>query len=209
MRILKVTLVLICISCASHAQIGAKTQQKITGIWQNNQFGTQMTLMLNADGSGEFDGESIRYTTLGNTLSIILATTTTKYTFNLQGNLLALSGGDLDGQVQFSRNGSSTPEGNGGLNPRADPVTPSTNNTAVNLIGLWSGNGEMIEFKADGKCVYIGNTFPYQISQGHIILTTGQGNVTFAYAVLGTQLTLTVNGQNIVYNKVEGNVFPM
>ena len=186
------------------AQIGAKTQQnKITGIWQNNQFGTQMTLMLNADGSGEFDGESIRYTTLENTLSISLGGTTTKYVYTLQGNILTLSGGDLNGQVQFSRNGSSVTETREEPKIPADPINPAGRNTSIDLIGLWSGNGEMIEFKSDGKCVYLSNTFPYQVSQGHVILTTGQGNVTFAYSIKGTQLTLTANGQNVIYNRVE------
>ncbi|HRI78012.1 MAG TPA: hypothetical protein PLR06_00635 [Cyclobacteriaceae bacterium] len=197
-------LILVCLACAAQAQIGAKTQQsKITGIWQNNQSGTQMTLMLNQDGSGEFDGESIRYSAQGNVLSISLSGNTTKYTFSLQANTLTLSGGDLDGQIQFTRNGVPVAETTG-TNPPGDPPNPTGRNTAIELIGLWSGNGEMIEFKSDGKCVYLGNLFPYQVSQGNVILKSAQGNATFAYSVKGTQLTLSANGQNVIYNRVEG-----
>lgn len=195
------------ISIPAVAQIGAKVQQqgKIYGLWQNNQFNYQMTLMLNADGSGEFDGESIKYRTQGNTLSISVGGTTTDYIFNLQGNSLTLSGGDLDGQIIFARNGTTAgPQDVSGENPTSNSVSPAYSNTSSALVGLWSGNGEMIEFRADGKCVYQGSTFPYQISQGHVILTTNQGNVMFAYMVKGSQLILTTNGQKSIYIRPQG-----
>ena len=193
------------ISICSAAQIGTKVQQqKIYGIWQNNQFGYQMTLMFNPDGTGEFDGEPIKFSTRATILSIIVGATTTDYSYNLQGNSLTLSGGDLDGQVTFTSGGSPSPQDESIAKAPTDPVSPSYSNTASNLLGIWSGNGEMIKFRSDGKCVYLGNTFTYQISQGHIILTTGQGNATFAYSVNNSQLTLTANGQRVVYNKVNG-----
>ncbi len=191
-------LFLLSISLSAFAQIGAKVQQgKIQGLWQNSQFGYQMTLMLNADGSGEFDGEPIKYSTEANKLSLISGQTVTVYLYTLQGNSLSLSGGDLQGSVTFTRDGQ-TPAENPG---QKEPVTPSFSNTDGSLLGLWTGNGESIEFKSDGKCVYLGNSFPYQISQGHVVLTTGQGNVSFAYSVNRSQLTLTANGHNIIYSK--------
>src|SRR4249920_2126171 len=94
------------IATVGWAQIGSKVQQgKIYGLWQNAQFGYQMTLMLNPDGSGEFDGQAIKFTTQGNKLSITVDGTTTGYTYVLNGNSMTLSGGDLDGQVNFTRNG--------------------------------------------------------------------------------------------------------
>lgn len=205
MRVFQRILVLLLISIPGGAQIGAKAQQqgKIYGIWQNNQFNYQMTLMLNSDGSGEFDGESIKFKTQGNSLSITIGNTTTDYNYALQGNSMTLSGGDLDGQVVFTRNGTSTdPRVVSGANPSNKGAAYS--NTSSALVGLWSGNGEMIEFRAEGKCVYQGSTYPYQISQGHVILTTNQGNVIFGYTVNNRQLTLTANGQQFVYTKPEG-----
>lgn len=182
------------------AQIGAKTQQtKITGIWQNNQFGYQMTLMLNEGGSGEFDGESITYSTANNKLSITQAGATTQYTYSLNGNSLTLSGGDLDQNVAFTKSGTS---------PATQPVVAQTSGEKTgssNLIGVWSGNGETIEFKTNGQCVYIGNTFSYEESQGHITLATPQGKAMFAYAIEGNQLNLTANGQKISYTRGAGN----
>lgn len=199
-------LLLLCISITVSAQIGAKGQQgKIHGLWQNSQFGYQMTLLLNPDGSGEFDGESIKYSTEGSRLSIIVGVTATEYQYTLQDKSLMLSGGDLQGAVTFTRNGSGNPPvSTAHSTTPIDPITPSFSNTDSNLLGLWSGNGESIEFKPDGKCVYLGNTFPYQISQGHVILISGQGSASLAYSVKGAQLTLTANGQNVVYNKAAG-----
>jgi hypothetical protein len=190
---------------ALSAQIGAKVQQqgKIFGLWQNSQFGYQMTLMLNENGTGEFDGETIKFTTTANKLSISQAGQTTAYTYSQQGNSLTLSGGDLDAAITFARAGG------------ADPIpaivsTPSTKQPAggdanAGLVGVWSGNGETIEFKSNGQCVYIGNTYPYEASQGHVTLTTSQGKVMFAYAITGDQLKLTANGKEFSYNRGAGD----
>jgi len=190
------------------AQIGAKTQQgKITGIWQNSQFGYQMTLMLNPDGSGEFDGETINYSANTNKLLITQSGQTTTYTFLLQGNSLTLSGGDLDDKVTFTKAGTESTQ-----SPVAITQEPAAKqDSKSSLIGVWSGNGESIEFKSTGQCVYLGNTFPYEDSQGHIILTTQQGKVMFAYAIQGNQLNTRgasnqVAQANNSQNKIGGNI---
>jgi len=187
------------------AQIGTRVQQQgIYGLWQNSQFGYQMTLMLNSDGSGEFDGDQIKYTSQGTKLSITQGGQTTIYTYTLQTNSLMLSGGDLDGAITFARSGTAPPSSVGVSAPPAISKVNNTN-TDAGLIGVWSGNGESIEFKPDGKCVYIGNTFSYEVSQGHIILATPQGNAMFAYTINGNQLNLTANGQQITYARGADN----
>jgi hypothetical protein len=198
-----VAVFLVLVSIFATAQIGAKVQQtgSVHGIWQNSQFGYQMMLLLNADGSGEFDGEPIVYVTKGHELSITMGTTETIYQYTLSGNSLTLSGGDLDGKVTFTHEGTGKAENPARTSP---PASQSYSNTSSNLIGLWSGNGELIEFRTDGKCVYLGNTFPYKVSQGYVILSTAQGPVSFEYTVNGAQLTLIANGQKVVYYKPAG-----
>lgn len=187
------------------AQIGVKAQQgKIYGIWQNSQFGYQMTLMLNANGNGEFDGETIRFTYQGTKLSLVQGGQTTIYSCTLEGNSLTLSGGDLDQPVTFTRNGiqEQSPVGGG----EAELKSKDNSNRDTSLMGVWSGNGETIEFKTNGQCLYNGNTFSYQLSQGNIILTTAQGNVMFAYTINdGNQLNLTANGKQITYQRGVSN----
>lgn len=194
-------------SFPTEGQIGTKVKQTgdIHGLWQNNQFGYQMTLLLNADGSGEFDGEPIHFVSHANKLTITVAAIETIYTYVLRQNSMTLAGGDLDGEVTFAR---SAPDVSKDSEKGATTTSPAFSNTSRNLIGLWSGNGEMIEFRPDGKCVYLGNTFPYQISQGRVVLTTGQGPVAFEYTIKGSQLTMMANGQKVVYNKAAGTTPP-
>ena len=157
--------VILSVPILAVAQIGAKAQQnKIQGIWQNNSFGYQMTLMLNADGSGEFDGDAIKYTTQGSHLAITVVqqNQTNVYTYALQGNSLTVSGGDLDQAITFTRSGSSSAP----VTANADqPLQSNTGSSSdKNLIGVWSGNGETIEFTAQGQCNYLGQTYPYQLA---------------------------------------------
>lgn len=195
-----VIVVFLLAAFSSQGQIGAKVQQqgKVYGLWQNNEFGYQMTLMLNLDGSGEFDGEPIKFSEKGTVLAIISGGKTTNYTFAIKGNAMTLSGGDLEKSITFARQGNEQPAS-------VSNDQDSFSATDKKILGLWSGNGEMIEFKADGNCVYLGNTFPYKISQGHVILTSTQGNATFEYAVNGSVLTLSANGQKVNYSKVLGS----
>lgn len=203
------TLTLFLATTFCFAQIGAKTKQstQLSGLWQNDQFGYQMTLMLNPDGTGEFDGEAIKYSTQPGVLvlTMVAQQETTKYNYTLSGNALTLTGGDLDQAVTFKRSGTeATPS------PVTNTGTPSTIATAggsidKNLLGVWSGNGETIEFKPTGEVIYLGNTFKYEANQGHVSLITNQGNVMFQYAVVGTQLTMMANGQKVVYQKGANN----
>lgn len=174
---------------------------KIFGVWQNEQFGYQMTLMLNADGSGEFDGEPIKFVALSAKLIITIGEIATTYSYNLQANQLTLSGGDLDGQVSFVRKGD-TQISKGNESAKAETTRSAT---SVKLLGFWSGHGESLEFRADGNCVYLGQTFHYEVSQGHIIIGTSAGNATFEYSVVREKLTMKANGQSLVYTKAKGS----
>ena len=194
---------LLCSATIANAQIGAKTQQtKIHGIWHNNSFGYQMTLMLNADGSGEFDGETITFTSQANKLTIKQGSESNIYSFTLQGNSLTLSGGDLEQAIIFTRSGAQGPAQT--AEPTVSQSAPDQASSSA-LIGSWSNYGEAMEFKANGQCVYLGQTFPYSVSGNHIILQTAQGNVIMAYVINGSQLNLTVNGKNLIYNKGKAN----
>jgi len=184
----------ILLPCTAEAQNGS-----VIGNWQNKQFGYSMDLQLNKDGTGIFEGESLRYVVKGNLLIITIGEETTAYEFNQNGNRLALAGGDLDGLVTFLKAPPSPVS-----KPQAE-VNQSIGTTSRELIGLWSGSGDMIEFKADGKCVYGGNAFTYKVSQGHIIIDTKTGNVIFEYAIDRGSLILIANGQRSTYSRPAGS----
>jgi hypothetical protein len=190
------------ISFSVIAQIGAKIQNqtKISGIWQNSKFGYQMVLMLNENNTGEFDGESITYTVSGSKLSITQSGATTPYNYTLQNNALTLSGGDLEGAVTFTRQGAEAEPQPVSQKTLTTPKSITTSNSS-NLLGVWSGSGETIEFKKDGQCNYLRQSYPYQTTQGYVTLVTAQGNIMMAYTVATNQLTLVVNGKQLVYTK--------
>lgn len=187
------------------AQIGAKAQQGsgIQGIWTNSQFGYQMTLKLNADGSGEFDGEPMKYTVAGNKLTLNLSGASTQYNFTQQQNSLTLSGGDIDGSIVFSKAGAekaTTPSSN--LPPTQQKnSSASTTGASAGIVGVWTGNGETIEFNKNGQCIYASQTLGYQLSGNNIILQAAQGSAAMGYSLSGNQLTLTVNGQSFTYSR--------
>ncbi|HQQ95856.1 MAG TPA: hypothetical protein PLX35_01275 [Cyclobacteriaceae bacterium] len=190
-------LIFCCLPLVSWAQVPA--EKALSGVWQNNSFGYQMVLILQPDGTGEFDGEILAYASAPGRLSITIGSTTTVYAYSLQGNNLTLSGGDLQGVVAFTREG---------VSAISDPQSSTVRNgiTDTRLLGLWSGNGETIDFRADGQCIYLGNTLTYKLSQGYVTLISRQGNAAFGYTIQGNTLTLSANGQNIKYNKVTGAV---
>jgi hypothetical protein len=188
-----------------HGQIGAKVQQKnnIYAVWQSDQYGIQMTLMLNQDGSGEFDGEPFTFTIKDNKLMLKSGPEVVTYAYVLNDNSLTLSGGDLNEDIIFHRN---NPQfGTNATNiVNPNPISPQLSQASDgsnDIIGIWSGNGEIIEFKPDGQCSYLGQIFPYQVSQGHVTLIAAEGSAMFQYSITGDRLTLTFNNQKVVYTR--------
>lgn len=178
-------------------QLGAKVQQLgIYGSWYSTLDDYQMRLILNKSGEGELDGEAIRFTVSGNKLIIDVSGETLSYNYVLEGNKLTVSGGDLEQTLQFTRADSSS-------SVAKTKTTASSANT--DIIGSWSAPGETLEFKADGKCIYLGNTFSFTQSSTIITIITSQGNAQFSYRVEGNQLHLMANGQEVVYRKGETN----
>ncbi|HZV71681.1 MAG TPA: fibrobacter succinogenes major paralogous domain-containing protein [Saprospiraceae bacterium] len=88
------------------AQIGAKIKEQeygVYGTWSNHDFPFPMTLVLNPDGSAEFDGGELKYKVEGNKLILTEAGKDVNYSFKVQSDVLSLSDGDLEGTVLFER----------------------------------------------------------------------------------------------------------
>ena len=187
------------ITYCAQAQIGAKMKdQKIYGVWQNNQMGFQMSLILNENNSGEFDGEAIQFAVSGSELAVTQDGITTRYQFTLTNNTLTLSGGDLDQPIAFARGGSAQ---TATTSQQVVNQNAATNNSNAALVGSWSGNGETIQFNNNGTCQYLGQTFGYETAQGQLSLITSQGKLMMSYQIDGNKLTLSANGRQIVYTK--------
>jgi hypothetical protein len=102
-------LLLVILCCAGlNAQSSKKAKSlpplEFVGIWQNNDFPITLSLYLNADGTGEFDGESITYKIEGQKFILNSEGIITTYEYKLFDYKLTLSGGDLDLPVSFIKN---------------------------------------------------------------------------------------------------------
>jgi hypothetical protein len=166
MRTLSILFLTLCFTSA------VAQQGKIQGTWLNNSFGYQMALVLRADGTGEFDGEAIRYTTKENKFSMFIVADgqTLVYNYTLQGNSLTMSGGDLDETVVFARSDASTGAPVQAPQPSAAPTSGGGKRVAQELVGKWcyvnvnstnsggSSTEQCITLKADGTYEYDGET---------------------------------------------------
>jgi hypothetical protein len=100
-------------SLSTHAQTADKAQQqKLTGVWINNDEG-KVTLIMNTDGTGQLDDEAITFKTIGNKLHLTTAEERLTYTYEIQNDVLIVRDGDLESPMKFLRKGSKaeTPDG--------------------------------------------------------------------------------------------------
>lgn len=177
-----------------------EANSKFVGVWQNNQYGTTITLYLNEDGTGEFNGELIKYSAKENKFTMSNANETTVYRYVRIGKTMTFSGGDLQQPLTFTK------YSDGGSINQPNNTQP-TNQTSTygidnNLVGQWTSNLESMEFKANGQCIYAGAAFPYTAIQNVITMSTQQGSTSFYYQVNGNNLTLTINGLQYYYTRV-------
>ena len=196
------------------AQIGQKittaTGNGIEGTWSNTEFGFEMVLMLNKDGSGEFDGDIVKYKVSRNQLDLITEEGTTTYQFILKENRLTLSGGDLEKPITFSRLGQDPVK-----EDQANMNRNTSNDEAKNdLTGKWEGNNEVLEFRNGGIILISGVSANYSVSGNQLTITGPNGSQTFGFKLQAGSLTIQINGQNHVYYRsskegVAGNPQPV
>ncbi|HLO44083.1 MAG TPA: hypothetical protein VK175_07115 [Leadbetterella sp.] len=199
MKILLFTLFAI----VSFGQIGSKVPAQKTGLsgtWINKDFGYDMKLQLNDNGRGFFEDEGITYSVVGNKINMKFEEETIAYNYKLVGNVLTLSGGDLDSPVSFSKNGASVNTKNE-MTSSSPKSVEEKNSKAEKLIGKWTTEGADIEFKPNGKGIYNGNPFTYTVKGNTLTSTDNTGTNTFFFMFLGESLSMSGAGINVVLTK--------
>jgi hypothetical protein len=196
---------LVLLGITASAQIGKKmtaaSRQPLEGVWVFNGNGQTLTLVLNADGTGEFEGASISYKTTGNKLSLINEGTTT-YNYQLSGDKLTLSGGDLSKPATFIRQGSNTPPDE----PATGGSQPSGNSN--NIVGTWVSNDIELNFQANGDVLFNGQPFKYKMDKKNLLIynpSNANGQIPFTYVFNKGKLILTMsNGESSTFEKRAG-----
>jgi hypothetical protein len=198
-------MIFLCHTMSADAQIGQKikteSQGGIAGLWRNNSMGFNMDLLLENNGKGKFDEEAIAYQFSGTVLTIIEGGKKTAYQAKLSGDELALSGGDLDAAITFTRvkNGTAKP-----ASPA--PVTGATTNSgSAGIIGTWTAQNEEITFTKEGIMIYNGAELTYKLQGDLIIVQAPAGSITFQYTLNGNYLTLKSDNLNAMYVRKTGS----
>jgi len=85
----------------------------ISGTWEAQTPDGPQTVIVRSDSSASFGDETVRWRLLADTIYIEFGDEWVGYNFLLQGDLLTLSGGDLEEPVTLKRVGPALPQGGG------------------------------------------------------------------------------------------------
>lgn len=175
------------------AQIG-KVQSDVSGTWINSDYGYQMKLVFNKDGSCLVDGDAFNYSVTASTLTLSDGYENTVYNYALSGGQLTLSGGDLMQAMTFRREGT----------PQASAETVYTTGSANELIGSWRNQEETIVITGQTMTIN-GVEYKYSTNGSQISIQTAEGPQPVSYSVSGNQLSMIMNGVTYSFQKSAAN----
>ena len=181
----------------------------IAGVWEAKTADGASMLLLNADGSGEFNGKELRWTFNQNILSLSFqGDATYMYEATLSGNSLTVNSADLPQLLHFTRSGSgaATQPGNplaggGSARPAAGGKSPAGRSAgASGPEGTWQVQkpGGMFTLVLDpgGAGSFNGTPVQWEFSRGILTLRWENGDV-FMYNAALTANSLKVSGGNL------------
>jgi hypothetical protein len=214
------------------SSLTSNAQNKLLGEWKTQITADYaMTMVLKANSECLFDGMPCTYTYTSNTLTLKEGSDIrTDYQYAISGNQLTLTNQGI--QMIFTKQGTKgTPTNNVANNntKNVNKTNPGNNNVVNNntnnkvsnntnsnkvltdnkLIGKWSGNGEIAEFRENGTTNFAGNELTYTVKNDILSITTAQGVIPFKYKISNGQLTMQYNDKSYSYYKIDGtNTFP-
>jgi hypothetical protein len=197
--------VVLSLSFVHLAQNAGDCNSKLYGNWSNNDYGYNMTLEFKENGKCVLDGTEMSFSCSGSVLFVVAEGIQSSYTYSADDKSLSLNGQAGEGALILQRSGTISVNSSANISNSNQGTTTVNSSQSTNnqLIGLWSGNNETIEFLANNNCNYTGQTFKYETTSTEITLKTGMGDVKFAYVIKGNELTLLVNGNRLIYTKGE------
>jgi hypothetical protein len=202
----------------------ALSAKNITGVWETRSHHSNSVLILNADGSGEFNGKELQWKVSGSTLSLTFqGGATYSYSIVLAGNSLTVSSPDLKQPLQFTRSGSDAPAAP--ANPLADvPSAPPSGGRPAGLpmggaksrpgagpVGRWETDTEQgviaLVLNPDGSGTFGSGSVRWVFSQGVLTLTGPNGKpIPYPARIGPDSMTLTdsTSGAALTFRKVSG-----
>jgi hypothetical protein len=196
--------------------------QSVSGTWLYNNGNMPVTMFLSQDGSGEFQGQPIKYKIQDGKLYFDDGIQPVIYNYVLKQNSLTLSGGGMQLAITFTRAGS-TPGNAPDVSQESvkTPVAQSSNQGAMksvvpvasiagqtsgqsgnqSLFGMWEGQQGKLVFYPDGNLLYNNTSYLFSVSGNQILIKANDGSTSFNYSQSGNSLTITQNGSSATYSK--------
>ena len=205
--------VLLTLCVSSHMLAGGQARSgkpaSIVGVWEAKTADGPSMLLLNADGSGEFNGKELQWKFNQNILSLSFpGDATYLYEAALAANSLVVNSADLKQPIKFTRSGSAAasepanPLAGGGLaGPSAGGKSSAGRSAgASGPEGTWQvqkPNGMFtLVLDPGGAGSFNGNPVKWKLSQGILTLQWENGDV-FMYNAALTANSLRVTGGNL------------
>lgn len=167
----------------------------IIGAWETTGPAGVITLELKDDRTGSIGGQPFKFMYTEKTLALAAGTESVEYRYELKGDVLVLSGGDLPQPTEFRRKGVASKPG-----PTPGPsLAPSKG-----LVGTWTSATETFEIRADGTILVNGNSVNYEVQGSTLTLVGPGGRVPYEFSLEGDILKLTSDGTTDTYHRVGG-----
>lgn len=147
------------------SMVGFADAADLAGTWRGTVNGEAAELVLQAGGSGSFNGQPINWQIFGGSLLLEQGGEVMAYSYSQQGNSMTVSGGDLSGPAQLQRGGKA-PKASAGMGAQP-PRQAASGGVRPELVGHWcyvssfsavSGGGSQTSrcfvLNGDGSYVY-------------------------------------------------------
>ena len=178
----------------------------LVGSWQTKDSDLVIRVTLNPDGTGTLDGAPIKYFVKGTQLTVNEAGTINNYTFKLTGDVMVVSGGDLDSPLTFQRQ-----ESGRGLGGRKNQSAGASEAKPVEqgLVGRWQSSHASVQINDDATLVLNGKTYRYNVKGNVITIADSEGSMEFPFQLSGDSLNVLVNGETVVYKRIAQDAGPV
>ncbi len=188
--------------CVLMWSVGAPAQEPgLVGSWQTKDSELVIRVTFNPDGTGTLDGTPIKYSVKGAQLIVNEEGTINNYTFKLTGDVMVVSGGDLDSPLTFQCQGSG--RGLGGRKSQPGVAAAAeTKPKEKGLVGRWQSSQATVQINDDGTLVLDGKTYRYNVKGNIITVADSEGSMQFPFQLSGDSLNVLVNGELVVYKRI-------
>lgn len=190
-------LMTVCLASASAQEPG------LVGSWQTKDSELVMRVTFNPDGTGLLDSLAIKYTAHGDKLMVNEEGTINNYTFKLNGDVLVVSGGNLESPLTFVRQNNA--KGFGKRRTDAEGEQKEAKPKEQGIVGRWQSSEATVQINDDGTLSLNGGTYRYAVKGSNITLSNNEGALTFPFQLSGDTLQVLVDGRLVIYKRLTGS----